>query len=257
MTDARVAPVEENLLAQFEEIQRVGGFEAWQEDDVAGYLSDHPFPLFNAVCGARFDRGEEAQRTRTVLGRYVDRGLPFLWWATPSTPVDHATMLDVGLHHEPVPGMYVDLHDPVAGALPEGLMLEQVGPSTRQLAMETICAGFDMPDFVVGVMVGLIAGFGAEHTLTLLARLDGEPVGGGMLYLTGETAGLYSIATLASARGRGIGHAVTAALMDLGRERGCTHAVLHASDLGRPVYERLGFVEVCQVPQYVWLPPAG
>ena len=45
--------------------------------------------------------------------------------------------------------------------------------------------------------------------------------------------------------------------MDLGRERGCTHAVLHASDLGRPVYERLGFVEVCQVPQYVWLPPAG
>ena len=42
--------------------------------------------------------------------------------------------------------------------------------------------------------------------------------------------------------------------MNLARERGCTHAVLHASEMGLPVYERLGFVEVCRVPQFVWAP---
>jgi len=30
--------------------------------------------------------------------------------------------------------------------------------------------------------------------------------------------------------------------------------LLHASESGRPVYERLGFTEVCQVPQLVWIP---
>ena len=55
-------------------------------------------------------------------------------------------------------------------------------------------------------------------------------------------------------RGRGLGYAVTATLMNLAHERGCTHAVLHASEPGRPVYERLGFVEVCRVPQFVWAP---
>jgi hypothetical protein len=42
--------------------------------------------------------------------------------------------------------------------------------------------------------------------------------------------------------------------MNLSGEHGCTHAVLHASEMGLPVYERLGFVEVCRVPQFVWMP---
>jgi len=48
---------------------------------------------------------------------------------------------------------------------------------------------------------------------------------------------------------------MTAALMNVGVEAGCTHAILHATELGRPVYERLGFEEVCQTPQWVWMPP--
>ena len=72
--------------------------------------------------------------------------------------------------------------------------------------------------------------------------------------MTGTTAGIYNIATTPSARRRGIGYAVTARLMNVARARGCTEAVLMASALGRPTYERLGFVEVCQTPQYVWLP---
>jgi GNAT superfamily N-acetyltransferase len=88
----------------------------------------------------------------------------------------------------------------------------------------------------------------------VLALVDGQAVAGGSVWITGRTAGLYNISTLEAGRGRGLGHAVTAELMNLARERGCTHAVLHASEMGRPVYERLGFVEVCRVPQFVWMP---
>jgi ribosomal protein S18 acetylase RimI-like enzyme len=74
--------------------------------------------------------------------------------------------------------------------------------------------------------------------------------------VSGSTVGLYNITTLPTARRRGIGFAVTATLVNAALERGATAVVLHASDDGLPVYERLGFETVCEVPQYVWLPPA-
>ena len=89
----------------------------------------------------------------------------------------------------------------------------------------------------------------------LLAWDGDRAVGCGTVFLDAGTAGVYNIAVLESARGRGIGYAVTAALMNVGVAAGCTNAVLHASELGRPVYERLGFEEVCQTPQWIWMPP--
>ena len=60
---------------------------------------------------------------------------------------------------------------------------------------------------------------------------------------------------LDQARHRGVGgYAVTSFLLDEARARGCTESVLQATRLGRPVYERLGYVEVCRVPQYAWFP---
>ena len=100
----------------------------------------------------------------------------------------------------------------------------------------------------------LLAGFSDGRLVNVIATLDGLPVATGCAWLNGTTVGLYNIATLKEPRGRGLGYAVTARLMDLGRERGCTDAVLHASEMGRPVYERLGFTHVCDVPQYVWVP---
>ena len=101
----------------------------------------------------------------------------------------------------------------------------------------------------------LLLAFDDENLLNVMATVDGRPAATATAWVTGTTLGLYNIATLEELRGRGLGYAVTARLMDLGRERGCTDAVLHATEQGRPVYERLGFTAVCDVPQYVWMPP--
>ena len=111
-----------------------------------------------------------------------------------------------------------------------------------------------MPASLAGPIDDALSGFPPEQLVHLLAFLGDEPVCAGSLFVTGATGGLYNIATLAAARGRGVGYAVTRALMELARERGCTEAILSASPMGLPVYERLGFVEVCRVPQYVWAP---
>ncbi len=54
-------------------------------------------------------------------------------------------------------------------------------------------------------------------------------------------AGIYSMGVAARVRRRGIGVALTRAACDLAVERGCTHAVLNATDAGEALYRRAGF----------------
>lgn len=52
---------------------------------------------------------------------------------------------------------------------------------------------------------------------------------------------VFAIATVAEARGMGIGAAITLAGLVEPRERGYRYAVLFATEMGAPVYRRLGF----------------
>jgi predicted acetyltransferase len=61
------------------------------------------------------------------------------------------------------------------------------------------------------------------------------------VFVDGAVAGVYNVAALPSHRRRGIGEAMTWRSVARGREAGCTVAVLEASEMGRPVYERMGF----------------
>ena len=57
----------------------------------------------------------------------------------------------------------------------------------------------------------------------------------------GDVLGVFNVATVPGARGRGVGRAVTLAALRDGAAAGCRMAVLQASEMGHPVYERLGF----------------
>ena len=70
---------------------------------------------------------------------------------------------------------------------------------------------------------------------------NGAPVVSGLGWRTGRTIGVYAIATISAARRRGYGAAMTARVVTDGLAAGCDVAALQASELGRPIYERLGF----------------
>jgi ribosomal protein S18 acetylase RimI-like enzyme len=74
-----------------------------------------------------------------------------------------------------------------------------------------------------------------------LGQADGRAVAASTLVLTGSTAGIYNVATVNDFRRRGIGEAMTWHCVSRGLESGCSVAVLQASSMGRPVYERMGF----------------
>jgi hypothetical protein len=81
--------------------------------------------------------------------------------------------------------------------------------------------------------------------------VDGAPVASGLGWRTGRTIGVYSIATIEPARRRGYGASMTARTVADGVVGGCDLAVLQASAMGRPIYERLGFRTVVRYAAYV------
>src|SRR4051812_33791595 len=58
----------------------------------------------------------------------------------------------------------------------------------------------------------------------------------------GRTGWIGALGVLPRSRGRGTGAALTEACVEWLRDRGAETVLLHATDLGRPVYERVGFV---------------
>ena len=79
---------------------------------------------------------------------------------------------------------------------------------------------------------------------------DGELVTTLFRHLRGDVVGLHTIATPPELRGRGYATAVTRSALALSAAEGRRLVVLQASALGRPVYERLGFVPCGELRQW-------
>jgi GNAT superfamily N-acetyltransferase len=147
----------------------------------------------------------------------------------------------------------------VAFPIDHDAIVEQAPPEL-EIRRVTDAAGIDAHRRVVTV------GFGSDPAvaigtacLSLLDRpecmvyvgyADGDPVVSGLSWRTGRTMGVFSIATIESARRRGYGAAMTARVITDGVAAGCDAAALQASSMGRPIYERLGFRTVVRYVVY-------
>jgi GNAT superfamily N-acetyltransferase len=95
-------------------------------------------------------------------------------------------------------------------------------------------------------------GFGKGLQLrNYVAMLDGKALGGAAVFLAEGVAGIYNVAVVPEARGKGIGREVTLAALRDARDLGFSLSTLGSSDLGLPVYLRIGYEEVCRIRVYV------
>ncbi len=152
---------------------------------------------------------------------------------------------------DPAPGMTLPL--PASPPpLPDGLSIERVA-SIEQLARfgETAFRGFGFPAAGARVFLNerLLA---LSNVRCFLGLAAGGAVASSMLVTTSDVAGIYWVATVDAARGRGFGAALTWAAAADGAELGCGVASLQASKMGRPVYARMGFAHVLD---YAYLAP--
>lgn len=177
-----------------------------------------------------------------AAARFFDaRGEPFIIRIREGLdPAAEAACERLGFpYSDTVPGMAST--NMAAPPLPRGLEIRPVTSERELAAFRTVVArGFelDLEQVTRFVRMELIRDDEVECYLGLV---DGEPVATSTLAHGGRVAGVYNVATLPEARRRGFGEALTWHAMSRGAAYGCDMATLQASEMGRPVYERMGF----------------
>lgn len=149
---------------------------------------------------------------------------------------------------EPTPGMALPMPASIPPA-PAGLAIEAVRtPEALVPFREVAFRGFGYPPAAAHVFLNERL-LGLPGVRLYAGRVGGEVVATSLLVATGEVGGIYWVATLEEQRGRGYGEALTWAAVAGGIEAGCRVASLQASQLGRPVYARMGFAHVLDYEQ--------
>jgi GNAT superfamily N-acetyltransferase len=246
---------DKNLAHEWAAIARHAGFQLGQTDSMTLTASGLPVAFFNGGF-AHAESSDPACCIGNAIAFFARADVPFLLWLRDGAYDDLiAAGLAAGLHHVGGPPSMALANIGEIGPPPDELELRFAGaPAELRDHLAVLAAGFGMPaDVLQRVMVDSL--LEDADMAIVVGRADGVPVTTAMLALSGETAGIYNVATLPEQRGKGYGEAATWAAIGEGARRGCTHSILQSSDSGHPIYERMGFVDV---GRYVQLqgPPA-
>lgn len=221
------------------------------DEGVGVFGSGIPKPLFNQVISN--DAATDAELARAVMD-LGDRGAPFCVVLRRGID-DHLVpgLENLGLRRdaEVMPGMALDVSGFEAGTSSVDLEIEVVsGEADLGHFLAAAARGFDIPLSMVRDFVGREPWNLPDWTL-YAGTHDGAPMTSGLAVRTNGTVGVYWIGTVPEARGRGFGGAMTRRLVADGAAAGCEVATLEASDMGRPVYERIGFRTVVEYDIFV------
>lgn len=262
--DQVIEAIEGNNREHFRYLCRMPQTEWYEEPDTISFLTGAPIRWFNGVIQTNIVTRNVDTVISECLARFAAREIPMLWWCGPTThPADLGAHL---LRHElthlaDFPGMAIDLALLEQDNTPQsGLTIEPVRDAdTFEQWLTTLMTGFGFEESLRTFAFDIFQRVGVGDELPLrhyLGSVQGEPVAASSVFLGASVAGINYVATVPSARGRGIGRRMTLAPLLDARDRGYRIGVLEATEMGLPVYRRLGFREYCKHTLYTW-PPLG
>ncbi|ASW55662.1 GNAT family N-acetyltransferase [Plantactinospora sp. KBS50] len=126
-----------------------------------------------------------------------------------------------------------------AGATP-GTRVRRADAAESDRYTEILAQGFETPAGVFGSLMGGRV-LDADPMTGYLAETSGQPTGTGFGVLGPGVLGVFNIAVVPSARGRGLGRAITETVLRDGFAAGAEAAYLLPSAVGRGLYESMGF----------------
>jgi len=152
------------------------------------------------------------------------------------------------------PGMAAQVSAMARASPPPGVEISTLSPEDDlEELWEIQASAFGMRPDVVRAYLGpsMLRAPGID---CFVARLNGRAVSSSLAIEVEGSVGVFGVATLPEARGRGIGTAITAVAVDSARDR-ADLAWLQASADGRRVYGQMGFEVVSDWD--VWVLPPG
>lgn len=216
---------------------------AWQDTPSASWMRTGSRELaFNAVVRARFQTESVEASVHDLLGRF--QGVPMRWMVPPSASPQNIgdLLVEAGfVPDEPQALMVADLTRMPALEVAADLTVEEV-VTPRRLYDWVAVAGYAAAKIegVFWAWLPLLLDGWSHHRFFLLRHGD-VAVARAMLRTADGIAGLYAVHTAPGHRRRGFGTAATACALRAAREAGLRVTSLQASQVGEPLYRKLGY----------------
>jgi GNAT superfamily N-acetyltransferase len=232
--------------------------------EVFGVITDKPITFFNGIAMAHFPDGDLDAGVLRATAPFRARNRAFRWWVAPWTepPGLPAALRAHGMRHmSDSEGMTADLGNLPDTPMPQGLTIRRIRNAEELVPWAGIIVTvFERPMSEAGIWIRAFSTFGFGNDspwAQFIGFLDGVPVATTAVMTVGKLAGIYHVATLPSARGRGIGAALTRAGLDHARELGAIEGVLQAAPMAEGVYRSIGFRDRGTLSMYDWRPEYG
>ena len=247
-----------NWRSSFYTLKKEPEWKWFVEPDATYFIRDKQAPMFNRVEKTNLTPETADQRISEIKSVFAASETPFTWSINPDDePKDLASNLEkAGFKRDETRSMAIEIKDLMIPKCPEGFTVE-IPKGTKEvdawvrLMLDAYGMGSGYTDTVVK-MVHSQSRRGDYFYYTGL--LYGLPVATAMTFLSDGVVGVYCVATDPSARGKGIGSYITAVSLLDAKEEGYEVSILHATRMGYPVYERLGYREICRKVTYSWAP---
>jgi GNAT superfamily N-acetyltransferase len=279
-TDEQVGlAVQTNLFALFRAMTALPNSHIEETEKLSRHLVSPTNPMYKGVWGTNLALDEIEPAILDTIDWFKSRDAPFFfWWTGPSTKPDNIGefltaqgLIDMEGQSKEIagnivstasgaPGMIADLNKMDASILskvPQGFEISDVeDEKDLQDFKQVLVDGYNMPAPMADGWVQSTQEFGIGKTpwRMLLGRLNGEPVATNMVLGSAGVVGVYGVAVVPSARGKGIGAAITLKpLLDARDQAGYNYAVLFSTEMGAPVYRRIGFhMTDVRINRYLW-----
>jgi GNAT superfamily N-acetyltransferase len=254
---AQALAIKANLYAFFKSMRHSPAATVYDRSYGFQWHTAIPHPWFNGILVSRPPAENAAQAIAETLAYFRSRHVSsFTWWLAPhlepSAWAEHLLPLGFQYDHQ-TPGMAIDLAD-LPPKSPHPLVIRRVEDrQTLSEWVDTFLLGFEMPASMAPAILALFEGLGINLPIRhYLGYLEDEPLAVSSLFLGEGVAGVYDVATRAAARGQGIGSRMTLAPLYAARQMGYQTGILQSSQMGYPIYQRLGFRTHCQIDYFYW-----
>ncbi len=254
--EALVRAIRANMCDFFRHFSRSDPQEHFENEKFVRWFMPLPHPWFNGILSTMLPEAADDTFIEETIQYFREKNTnTFTWWLEPNLKrADwEPSLAKYGFHFSNnTPGMAADLRALKEAQQVAGLEIRAVDDEeTLQTWAHVFTLGYELPPAWEGIIWYAWSKLGLQFPIrNYLGFIEGQPVSTSTLFLGGGAVGIYDVATLPEARGKGLGAALTLHPLLEARELGYRVGVLQSSDMGYHVYQRLGFRQLCQIENF-------
>ncbi|MFX0200315.1 MAG: GNAT family N-acetyltransferase [Candidatus Hodarchaeota archaeon] len=263
LTDTTDSSLKRAIENNCHEIFRLAGTSPnavfYESPEILFFSHGARHPAYSGVSYANIKPDEIDEKIEEMKRFCESHNIPLNWMIGPMTrPTDLGKDLEAHgfTYVGGATGMAIELRNlKDEHRSPEGLAIKPVS-NTEELRhfFDVWTIAHDFPDIVGDACYSLCSDLlftDNPEACFYVGYKDGEPVATSTIFYCGGVAGLWWVSTIPKARRQGIGTEMTLKPLRIASDMEYRASILWATDMGLPIYRRLGYKEYFKTKNYL------